>query len=96
WHHQIYPHPRFKELFEQRAAGKPFGPQDYRDLQMWFNLSWFGLEFRQGEVRLVTGETASVRRWVEQDRGFAPEDLEAMLGEQYKILRAVIPLHRRL
>ncbi|MCL6526367.1 MAG: hypothetical protein K6T57_05725 [Thermaceae bacterium] len=96
WHHQIYPHPRFKELFEQRAAGKPFGPQDYRDLQMWFNLSWFGLEFRQGEVRLVTGETASVRRWVEQDRGFAQEDLEAMLGEQYKILRAVIPLHRRL
>lgn len=96
WHHQIYPHPRYKELLERRADGGAFGAQDLRDLQMWFNLSWFGLEFREGEVGLVTGETASVRRWVEQDRGFAQDDLEAMLAEQYKVMRAVIPLHRQL
>lgn len=96
WHHQIYPYPRYRELFEQRTAGGLFSPQDLRDLQMWFNLSWFGLEFREGEVGLVTGEKASVRRWVEQDRGFTQDDLEAMLAEQYKIMRAVIPLHRQL
>lgn len=96
WHHQIYPHRRYKELLEQRAAGQPFSAQDYRDLQMWFNLAWFGLEFRTGEVALVTGEGASVRRWVEQGRGFSQADLEAMLAEQYKIMRAVVPLHREL
>jgi len=96
WHHQIYPHPRYRELFEQRTAGRPFSPQDMRDLQMWFNLAWFGLEFREGEVRLVTGEVASVERFVQQDRGFSQQDLGAMLAEQYKIMRAVVPLHRRL
>lgn len=96
WHHQIYPHPRYRELFSRRAEGKPFSAQDLRDLQMWFNLSWFGLEFREGEVALPTGETASVRRFVEQGRGFSQADLEAMLAEQYKVMRAVIPLHRQL
>ncbi|MDX2004153.1 MAG: glycoside hydrolase family 57 protein [Meiothermus sp.] len=96
WHHQIYPHPRYKELLEQRANQAAFSAQDLRDLQMWFNLSWFGLEFREGEVALVTGERASVRRWVEQDRGFSHDDLEAMIAEQYKVMRAVVPLHRKL
>lgn len=96
WHHQIYLHPRYKELFEQRAKGLAFSVQDLRDLQMWFNLSWFGLEFREGEVDLASGERASVRRWVEQERDYSQEDLEAMLAEQYKIMEAVIPLHRKL
>jgi alpha-amylase/alpha-mannosidase (GH57 family) len=96
WHHQIYPHPRYKELFEQRAAGQSFTVQDLRDLAMWFNLAWFGQECRDGEVTLATGEVASVRRFVEKQRGFAQDDIKAMVAEQLKILRAVIPLHRDL
>lgn len=96
WHHQIYPHPRYRELFTQRSEGKPFNAQDLRDLQMWFNLSWFGLEFREGQVELVTGEVASAQRFVNKERGFSQEDLEAMLAEQYKIMRAVVPLHKKL
>lgn len=96
WHNQIFPHPRYKELFIQRREARPFTVQDLRDLQMWFNLAWFGKEFRDGEVALVTGETASVRRFVEQGRDFEAGDIEAMVAEQYKILRAVVPIHRRL
>ncbi|NIO71998.1 MAG: glycoside hydrolase family 57, partial [Anaerolineae bacterium] len=66
------------------------------DLQMWFSLAWFGKEFRDGEVRLATGETSSVRRFVEQGRDFSTADLEAMVAEQYKIMRAVVPIHRQL
>jgi hypothetical protein len=54
---------------------------------MWFNLAWFGLEFRQGKVRLATGEAASVQRFVEQGRGFSATDIEAMIAEQYKVMR---------
>ena len=63
---------------------------------MWANLAWFAQEFREGEVSLVTGETVSVQRFVRRGRGFTAADLEDMLAEQYKILRAVIPIHRAL
>jgi len=96
WHNQIFPYPRYNELFVQRREGRPFTAQDLRDLQMWFNLAWFGQEFREGEMRLATGEIASVRRFVEQGRGFSTADIEAMAAEQYKIMRAVIPIHRQL
>ncbi len=96
WHNQIFPHPRYKELFMQRQEGQPFSPQDLRDLQMWFNLAWFGQEFREGDVTLVTGEVASVRQFVEQDRGFSVDDIMAMLAEQDKIIRAILPIHRQL
>lgn len=96
WHNQVFPHPRYNELFIQRREGRPFTAQDLRDLQMWFNLAWFGKEFREGEVKLVTGETVSVRRFIEQGRDFSVSDLEAMVAEQYKLIRAVIPIHRKL
>lgn len=53
WHNQIFPYPRDKELFVQCRAGQRFSAHDVRDLQMWFNLAWFGQEFRDGDVALV-------------------------------------------
>lgn len=96
WHNQIFVHPRYKELFEQRLENRPFTHQDLRDLQIWFNLAWFGKEFRDGEVRLATGEVASVQRFVEQGRDFSLSDIEAMVAEQVKIMKAVVPIHRQL
>ncbi len=96
WHNQIFPHARYKELFIRRREGRRFSAQELRDVQMWFSLAWFGKEFRDGEVRLVTGEVASVHRFVEQGRDFSVADVGAMVEEQYKIMRAVIPIHRQL
>jgi len=96
WHRQIMPHPRYRELFALRRAGDRLSTRDLRDLQMWFNLCWFGQEFRDGEVRLCTGEVASVQRFVEKGAGFTDEDRRAMVAEQYKILQAVVPLLRLL
>jgi len=96
WHNQIYPHPRYKQLFEQRLERQPFSVQDLRDLQMWFNLAWFGKDFREGEVALPTGEIASVQGFIEKGRSFSLADVEAMVAEQYKIMRAIVPVHRQL
>lgn len=96
WHNQIFPHPRYKELFIQRRERKPFKTQDMRDLQMWFNLCWFGKEFRDGEVKLATGEIASVRSLVQQNHNFEIKDIQAMVHEQYTIMKAVIPIHSQL
>jgi alpha-amylase/alpha-mannosidase (GH57 family) len=70
--------------------------QDLRDLQMWANLAWFAKEFRDGAVPLITGDVVSVERFVRQEHGYAVSDIEAMVAEQYKILRAIIPMHRAL
>ena len=96
WHNQIFPHPRYKELFVQQLDRRPFSAQDLRDLRMWFNLAWFGKEFRDGDVPLVTGSVVSVRRFVEQARDFTEGDIEAMVAEQMKIVDAIVPLHRSL
>jgi len=71
WHNQIAVHPRYGELFVKRRDRRRFSTQDLRDLQMWFNLAWFGKEFRESELELATGETASVRDLVAKDGGFA-------------------------
>lgn len=96
WHHQVYVHPRYRELLERRISGRRFSSEEIRDLQMWFNLAWFGDEFRSGPVRLITGDTVDVSRFVRQERGFSHEDVLAMVDAQYKLLRAVVPLHRAL
>lgn len=96
WHRQVYVHQRYRELFEQRTRGATFSRQDIRDLQMWFNLAWFGYEFRSNAMHLVTGEIVDVHRFVAQQRGFCHDDVLAMLENQYRILRAVVPIHRAL
>ncbi|MDF1521888.1 MAG: glycoside hydrolase family 57 protein [Trueperaceae bacterium] len=96
WHQQIYPYDRYHALLDMRQAGRPFRAQDVRDLQMWFNLAWFAPEFHEGTVELPGGATASVRDLVLQGRDYRHEQLQAMMDEQYKVLRAIVPIHRRL
>jgi len=96
WHHQIFPFPRYLELFQRRAEQQPFSDQDLRDLIMWHNLAWFAPQLQQGEVTLPSGERASVRRFVEQEANYSETDIDEMVAEQYKVLAAVLPLYRQL
>ena len=96
WHHEIYPHARYKELLEKRGRGRPLNDADITDLRMWFNLAWFGPEFQLGEVFLPDGTTASVRRFVEKGAGFSEDEIKAMVAEQFKIMRNVVAIHKKL
>ncbi len=96
WHEQIFVHSRYRALFEQRVRGDAFSTPDLRDLQMWFNLAWFGKEFRDAPVKLATGETVAVHRFVERGAGFSTADVREMVDDQYKIMRAVVPIHRAM
>ncbi|HJU64030.1 MAG TPA: glycoside hydrolase family 57 protein, partial [Gemmatimonadaceae bacterium] len=96
YENQIRPHPRYAQLHAIARGDDALTAQDMRDLQMWFNLAWFAKEFRDGDVKLLTGDTVSVHRFVEQQRDFSFADLREMIDEQYKILRAIIPAHRQL
>lgn len=96
WHTQIFRWPRYRALFEQRQDSRSFTVQDLADLQMWFNLSWFGPEFQEGAVTLPNGGVASVGTFIMQDSGYSSDQVAQMVDEQLKIMRNVVAIHRRL
>ena len=81
----IYRYPRYGELFDawqaQKGAGARslFGPQEFRDLQMWSQLAWFDEEFQEHD--------AEVRAWVQRGRNFTLADQARMGEKQREIVR---------
>ncbi len=70
-----------------RQAMEVWTPQDYRDLQVLFNLGWTDPDF------LAQEPLASL---VAKGRDFTEEDKLTVLNEHLRILKEVIPLHRRM
>lgn len=96
WHHEIYPHSRYKELLNKRSRALPLTNADITDLRMWFNLAWFGPEFQTGDILMPDGSTASVRRFLEKGSDFDETDIREMVEEQFKIMRNVVAIHQSL
>jgi alpha-amylase/alpha-mannosidase (GH57 family) len=88
----IRPLPRFWELLQLKSAARgdlaAFGDQDLLDLQVLFNLGWMGFAARQDEPE--------VARLVAKGARFDEADKAALLDAQQRVLRAVVPLWRRL
>jgi alpha-amylase/alpha-mannosidase (GH57 family) len=94
--HMIRPLPRYYELYRRRAPGKNtarealrrFSERDFRDLQVLCNLAWIH--------PLAVARDADLRGLFAKGRGFTEADKHHVLDKHLEILRAVIPLHRRL
>ena len=90
----IYRYPRYGELYgswqgQKRSGSRNlFGPQDFRDLQMWSQLAWFDEEFQ--------AQDAEVREWVRRGRDFTPADQRRMGEKQREMVGQVLPVYRRL
>lgn len=96
WDRMIRIYPRFAELLELRRFGRrpakralvDFSEQDLRDLQVWFNLSWFHpASFEESDV---------LRSLREKGRGFNEDDKAALLKVQDEVLARILPLHAEL
>jgi alpha-amylase/alpha-mannosidase (GH57 family) len=97
WKQMILPYPRYKELLDRRGtpddrgeyrpALKRYTIQDYRDLQMWFNLSWCGNELRR---------EASVAEMIRRGRDFSEADKTGLLELQAEFIGRILPLYRKL
>jgi alpha-amylase/alpha-mannosidase (GH57 family) len=94
--YMIRPYPRYAELMQRRGAGRNtarealrrFSERDLRDLQVWFNLTWIH--------PLAFEKDAELRSLPEKGRLFTEAEKNWVLDRHLEILRAVIPLHRRL
>jgi len=96
WDNIIYRFPRYKELLNKRGgttaedidkAIPQFSEQDYRDLQIWFNLAWIDPEFLA---------QSPLKELVEKDRGFSEADKTVLFNEIREIMAKVLPVHKEL
>jgi alpha-amylase/alpha-mannosidase (GH57 family) len=97
WETMVRPYPRYYALLVKRgmhaeadldAAARRFSPEEIRDLQVWFNLAWFGWAAR---VRFPV-----VRAMLDKGQGFSEEDKLAVLDAQLECIRAIVPAWRKL
>lgn len=92
----IRPFERFRELYLKRAFGresglhalKRFTPQDLRDLQVWFNLTWMH--------ELLFEQDPELQKFRQKARGYTEDEKGWLLDKQLEILGEIIPLHREL
>lgn len=96
WDHMIRVHPGYKRLLDLRPgtteeeilqAMEKFTEQDYRDLQIWFNLAWMDPD------ELSKEPLASL---ISKDHGFSEEDKDIIFNEVRRIIAAVLPIHKEL
>ncbi len=78
---------RYYELYFKKEARREFTTQDYLDLQVWFNLSWFDPSFRDNIPEL--------RQLTEKGRFFSEEEKRIVLETQVKILAQIIPTYKK-
>ncbi len=94
--HMIRPFPRYAELLHRRAQGKNtarevlrrFRPSDFRDLQVWFNLTWVH--------PLAIERDDCLRMLRDKGRSYTEEEKQALLAKHFEILKQVLPLHQQL
>lgn len=97
WDNQIGIFPRYQALLDKRGtdasddalaeAAERFTEQDFRDLQIWFNLAWFDPDFLAQEP---------LKSLVEQGEGFSEADKEIVFEETPRVIADVLPVHARL
>lgn len=92
----IRPFPRYHELFQKRAMGREnaeqalprFNAQDFRDLQVWNNLTWIH--------ELVFERDAELRAFRQKGKDYTEAEKQWLLQRQRELVAEVIPLHRKL
>ena len=96
WDNIIGRFPRYKQLLNLRggtsssdiaAAVSTFSEQEFRDLQIWFNLAWIDPEFLA---------QSPLKELVEKGEGFSEADKVILFDEIRRIMALVIPLHKEM
>ena len=96
WDTMVFVYPRYGELLHKRgrrvirdellARQAAFSVQDMRDLQVWFNLTWFGYTARERDPEL--------RQLLTRRQGFTEDEKHLVLDKQIELMRSLIPRYR--
>lgn len=89
----IDPHPRYRQLYEQRQEkGKDWcfnnwDLRDYSDLLAWHNLAWIDPLF---------WDDPEIATWLKQGQDFTLADRQRIYSKQRQILSRIIPQHKKM
>jgi alpha-amylase/alpha-mannosidase (GH57 family) len=98
WDHMIRPHPRYWSLLQKRGLNPAgvrldhvvnhFTEQEYRDLQVWFNLAWFGYAAER-----LYPEISELKR---KGKDFTEQDKQSLFERQRHVLNTVVSRYKAL
>lgn len=97
WETMVFPYPRFRQLLEKRGRNvsiselqeriNEFTEQDLRDLQVLYNLVWFGSMARKDEF---------IKSLFDKGSNFTEEEKKELLKKQKEIMASIIPKYKEL
>ncbi|MFA5073149.1 MAG: glycoside hydrolase family 57 protein [Nitrospirota bacterium] len=98
WDTMIKPYPAYWQLLDRRGHGvsyhdlcnatRYYTTQDYLDLQVWFNLTWFDPLFKNTDPFL--------RELIKKGSGFTENEKVLLIQKQREIMGRIIPEYKRL
>ncbi len=98
--------PEYKALYSTFKKGgvAALSEQQRREVKFWFFLAHFDPDFLSAEQRLVTGRRVEAHQYLERKsdgrywlrRQITEEDCSRIVCEAFKIIEAVVPIHRKL
>ena len=98
WENMVKPYPRYRDLLRKRGVKVPehrlddllkeFTTQEFRDLQVWFNLTWTGHRARK--------EREVFRALLNKGRDFSEAEKASLLQAQQEIIQELIPFYQSL
>jgi len=98
--------PEYRALRDKFRSGgiRNLSEQERREIKFWFYLANFDPDFLEQRVKLVTGVTVDLRDYLHKShdgtyvlrRMVTEEDCNRMVAEAYKVMAAVVPLHKKL
>jgi len=92
-HTLIDPHPRYRELYEQRQNNGAdwcmahWQPQDFVDVATWHSLAWFDPLF---------WDDPAIAAWFAQQSGYSLETRREIYEKQREILRRIVAKHKEM
>jgi alpha-amylase/alpha-mannosidase (GH57 family) len=98
--------PEYKALKEKylNSGVSSLSQQDRRDVKFWFYLAYFDPDFFEQQITLVNGMTVDLRDLIQKQsdgtyrlkKSIGEDDCNRIVAETYKVLSAVIPIHKKL
>jgi alpha-amylase/alpha-mannosidase (GH57 family) len=98
WDTMIKPYPAYWQMLDRRGysvspndlltATRYFSAQDYLDLQVWFNLTWFDPLFKNSDPLL--------KGLVRKGSGFTEQEKVLLIQKQREVMALIIPEYKRL
>ncbi|MCM8765659.1 MAG: glycoside hydrolase family 57 protein, partial [Candidatus Omnitrophica bacterium] len=98
WQTMLKPYPRYQQLLQKRGESvshkhtlqvlKNFTSQDFRDLIVWFNLSWFDPYFKENIPEL--------KELIKKGKHFSEEEKNLVLDKQIEILKQILPKYKEM